>query len=387
MDKNALKEKLKTIKDVHQGKRTPADFPSYLRQVFIEFPEILKFLDKNYSNTLDQLEEERNGHQATPWEYLGLHFFWLGHREAVFFDLSRIVYEHWYEHQIKFELNQSKRTIHKGTSLHQLGLIWQIKRNDNKARKYLILALIEDILKSLEVQGLSPKQQGYRVLRVSYGLDESQYNLIHSAANGAVDKRFPEDILYAITHGNNRLPTWEELSGVTGNWSRLKEELDKIRNGSFVSNAEKGNSYELFTAKLLSEIDGILVKYLHQDARTSENKKKFEYDLILQNSSPALYEFGRYIPVECKLHKKKVPFTELVKFIYKIRNSRCRVGLMFTQEGITGGKRSEVIKDSYFLDDISLIVLTLEDINNVLTSSVNLLQLFNTKYESIRFNF
>lgn len=387
MDENALKEKLETIKDVHQGKRTPADLPSYLRQVFIEFPEILEFLDRNYSSALDQLEEERDGHPATPWEYLGLHFFGLGERDPVFIDLSRRVYEHWYEHQIEFELKQEKRTLHKGTPLHQLGLIWQIKRNDDKGRKYLLLALIEDIFKSLENPDIGPKQQGYRVLQVSYKLDDTQYDLISSSAKSAQDKRFPEDILYSITHGNNRLPTWEEISGITANWSRLKDELNEIIDGNFVSNTEKGKSYEQYVSRLLSVIDGILVKYLRQEARTSENKKKFEYDLILQNSSPALYEFGRYIPVECKLHKKKVQFAELVKFIYKVRNSRCKVGLMFTQSGVTGGKRSEVIKDSYFTDDITLIVLTLEDINNIFSSSVNLLQLLNTKYESIRFNF
>lgn len=386
MNNSGLKVILETIKEVHYG-GIPQDVPSYLRQVFVEFPKILEYLDKNYVDTKENLEEERDGHPATPWEYLGLHFFGLGNRDPVFIDLSRIVYEHWYEHQIEFELKQEKRMLHKGTPLHQLGLIWQIKRNDDKARKYLILALIEDIFKSLENQDIGPKQQGYRVLQVSYKLDDDQYGLIYSSAKSTADKRFPEDILYSITHGNNRLPTWEEISGITANRLRLNDELNEIINGNFLSNADKGKSYEQFISKLLLAIDGILVKYLRQDARTSGNKKKFEYDLILQNSSPALCEFGRYIPVECKLHKKKVQFTELVKFIYKVRSSRCKVGLMFTQFGVTGGKRSEVIKDSYFIDDINLIVLTLEDIKSVLSSSVNLLQLLNTKYESVRFNF
>lgn len=385
MNNDHFKDVLETIKEVHYGVRVPADISGYKRQIFVEFPNILEYLDQNYIGTKENLEEEQTGHPPTPWEILGMHFYHLGSEEAVFLDLSRIIYEHWYNHQINFELTQSERTIHKGTPLHQLGLIWQIKREDEKARRYLLLALIEDIIKSLGAD-LDAKQQGFRVLSASYYLDDKTFELIHEVVVNSEDKRFPEKILFNVLHGNKRVPTWEEASGITADLKFLKNEFYRLLQLSFSSTKEKGDAYENFIAIFLSIIDGVLVKYLRQEARTSSGRKKFEYDLIIQNSALSLKEFGRYIPVECKLYKNTVKFPEVVKFIYKVRNSGCRVGFIFAQNGITSGVRNEIIRDSYFLDNVTVLVLTKDDIVATLSGVINLLQLLNTKYEQIRFN-
>jgi len=379
---DGIKAILETIKEVHYGRRTPEDVPAYMRQIFIEFPKILEYLDKNYVGTKDNLEEERSNHPATPWEILGLHFYGLSKSDPVYLDLSRSIYEHWYNHQVEFEMNQTQRTIHKGTSLHQLGLIWQDKGDYERARKYLLLALIEDILESLRSpERGGAKHQGYRVLKTSFRLTDAQFDLISKVAEKTTDRRFPEEILRKLQEGSERIPTWEEITN---------EEMDKvyltvIYNG--IPKAENGGTaFENFAEKFLSSVRGFFVMPGVNQAMSGSKHKEHDYDRILRNKSTLFSEFGPYILIECKYWNEKVDYGEIAKLIYKSITRRCKTGILFAKSGVNDEKYNQTIRDAYLAHNVAILVVTEDDIKEILSCKRNLNTTLIDKYEEVKFH-
>ncbi len=373
---------LKTITEVHYGKQVPKDTASYLRQLFIEFPQILDYLNKNYSSTKVHLEEERDPNPATPWEILGLHFYGLSQTDKAFLDLSKTIYEHWYAHQINFEMSQKERTLHKGTPLHQLGLIWQEKGDYEKARKYLLMALIEDILEaeSNPKRG-GAKHQGYRVLKSSFKLTDSQFDLMSEVVKKASDKRFPEEILRQLQKDSPRLPSWEEI---------INEDLDKPYMGNIYGAITKskniGTAFEDFSEKFLSSVRGFYVIPGVKQANSGSKQKEHDYDRIIRNKSELFSYLGQYILVECKYWNASVDYAELSKFVYKNVTRRCKAGILFAKSGVNDEKYNQTIRDAYLAHDVAIIVITENDIKEILSCKSNLTTLLVEKYEEVRFH-
>lgn len=376
-------EKLQEILNKLQGK-VPMDkeLSVFLRELFVTFPELLDFLDKNYSSSKEHLEEEKGSHPPTPWEILGLRFYLLSKIDRVFLDLSRVIYEHWYSHQIRFELNKKERTIHKGTPVHQLGLIWQEKNDLEKARKYFLLGLIEDILESLRVANRNAKkQQGFRVLKSSYYFTENQYKFVYEIATKFEDKRFPEEILRQCLKGPERIPTWEEISN---------ENLDKDYLKNIYSNIKgapnEAQAFEEFVEKLLGAVRGFFVIPGVKLAMTSTKKKEHDYDRLIRNRSVLLSDFGTYVLVECKYWDEKVGYDEISKFIYKTITRRCRSGILFAKSGVKDKKYNQTIRDAYLAHDTAIIVIAERDIKDILSCKKNFISLLVDKYEEVRFH-
>lgn len=375
-------QKLKEILDKVQGKSPIDNMAEFLREIFVIFPQLLDYLDANYFSTKENLEEEKDGHPSTPWEILGLRFFFLSKTDPVFLDLSKLIYEHWYQNQIKYELTKSERTIHKGTPVHQLGSIWQEKQDLSKARKYFLLGLIEDTLESLRTQSRDPKnQQGYRVLKSSFYLSESQYKFIHDKVIAAPDKRFPEELLWLCYEGPDRIPTWEEI---------INEDLDKNYLGSLYQNLQSatngGSAFEEFAEKLLNSIRGLFVIPGVKQAMSGSKTKEHDYDRIVRNRSSLLSDFGTYSLVECKYWNQEVDYAEIAKFVYKIATRRCKSGILFAKSDVKDNRYNQTIRDAYLAHDSAVIVITEEDIKKILSCKKDLTSLLVDKYEEVRFH-
>src|SRR5260221_7213469 len=363
MSTEDMKEKLDIILAVHRGQKIPTDFTSYMRDLFIEFPEILEFLDVNYSKEKDNLEEEHDGVPPSPWEFLGLHFYGLGSTDPVFFDLSKTIYEHWYKYQIEFELKQKERTLHKGTPLHQLGLVWQQKGDLEKARKYLLLAQIEDILENQKNPSRGAKNQGYRVLKSVFGLTNSQFDIISKVATETVEKRFPEEILRLLQKSTKRLPTWDEITNEDSDKDFLTKEYSNISRLK-----DTGTAFENFSEKLLSSIRGFYIMPGIKQAMSGSKTKEHDYDRILRNRSSVLSNFSPYVLVECKFWDKEVDYAEISKFIYKNITRRCKTGILFAKSGVNDDRYNQTIRDAYLAHDVTILVVTQKDIQDILSN-------------------
>jgi hypothetical protein len=123
---------------------------------------------------------------------------------------------------------------------------------------------------------------------------------------------------------------------------------------------------------------------------TGANSQSSDYDVTCDVEGLALdfrADLGRYFLCECKDWNKTVDVSAVVKFAATLRSAKCRFGILFAKEGISGeGQMAyaewELLKILH-QDDLTILVLTQEDLNQIV-GGTNLVTLLRTKYEQIR---
>lgn len=99
-------------------------------------------------------------------------------------------------------------------------------------------------------------------------------------------------------------------------------------------------------------------------------------------------DLGRYFPCECKDWKKPANFTTVAKFARVLESARCKFGILFSCNGVTGktdeprAARRGLLK-LYHDTGIVMVVVDIEDLKNVVAGS-NLVVLLRQKYETVR---
>lgn len=347
------------------------------REFFINFPNLIEHLKGR--NDINLSEINPNNPHYNPWQRLAEYCFYRG-----LYDLAKIIYSEWYNKMVKKEADSTERTIHKGTPLHQLGLISQIQGRRKLAKRYFLLALVEDIFRD----PVSYKNnQAYRVLRSSFRISDNEINEIKKIAEELSDKRYPEKAIleYNLNYNvKNRIrDTEREIFEINSHFaSQLMKEIEEQNKSS----VDKGTMFENLMVYLLSSVDGFEVAYI----RKWTMGKEHDYDLIIRNlinNDPVFMEFGKYILVECKYWNKPVGVNDIHHFISKIRNHDCHCGILVAKEGISHTKEENLsILKAYHRDGIVVIVITKNDIENVIKGDINLITLLLSEYEKIKFD-
>ncbi len=154
----------------------------------------------NFSAILSCLESETgkekalrfiSGGSIQEWERFGV--------IALNLDLSDSkmgiqVYRSWYETLLRYQVEAPEGRIHKGLPLHQLGLSY-FGENRNLGKKYIQLAVIEDILS--DPTGWKNKP-GYRFLKNFFMVPDIELDLLENQVDLHRDDSYsmhPESIL------------------------------------------------------------------------------------------------------------------------------------------------------------------------------------------------
>jgi hypothetical protein len=134
-------------------------------------------------------------------------------------------------------------------------------------------------------------------------------------------------------------------------------------------------------------VDGVRVK--HRNLRTASS----EIDLVLEadpRTCPLLFsDFPRFSLVECKNWNDPAGAPEIRDFVSKIEKSRCKLGFLFSRNGVTGQNRgADALREIRFAADrlgVFVLVVAEDDLDAVVRCS-KFSDLLDQKYDKLRFD-
>jgi len=289
-----------------------------------------------------------------------------------------------------YELQEEhSRRIHKGTPLQYLGLTYQALGQSEQARKYHILAFIEDVINARENPPntivCSPASI---VLRRTYRMRETELQSIQDYVLGRPLIEillYPEDLLLNWMAENERN---EQILIARSKEERLyKTNLFHLRRLiNLASTDVSGEAMEFLAYYLFSCVDGF-------EPVPRRGTSAFHFDLVVRNLTcdhPLVAGLGEYIGVECKNLNKTVSAQQINHFIQKLRLHNMKCGVIFTKNGISGVKFRGLVfgrliqAKTWNRDGIVVFDLTSADLAG-LGNGDNLVSLLLKKYEAIRF--
>lgn len=120
-----------------------------------------------------------------------------------------------------------------------------------------------------------------------------------------------------------------------------------------------------------------------------------QHDVVVANHStspqfPAEL-FGSYFMVECKNWNKPIGSPDVGYFLFRLRQAKCKFGVMFSKHGITGAKKEEtnaqaLVARSFRGDDVTCVVISEADIKSLIDGErTSVLSLLRTGLEQLRY--
>jgi hypothetical protein len=152
---------------------------------------------------------------------------------------------------------------------------------------------------------------------------------------------------------------------------------------------EQGDRLEELASYLFSLLPGCVPQ-----RTTDDEDDAFESDVIVRNlyHAPNLLSdlFGRHILVECKNWERTVSVEPVGYFLFRMRITHARLGVIIAKRNITGDEKSErnaraLIRRSYHEDGSICIVLDRNDIRSLIDKDVGFLALLLERAERLRF--
>jgi hypothetical protein len=159
------------------------------------------------------------------------------------------------------------------------------------------------------------------------------------------------------------------------------------------------NRYIQFLIKNLGEKTGVIMEKLAEyvlsqvpGCRTYRRKKtrSTDYDIVCALEgieTDFRSDLGRYFVCECKDWKKPADFTTIAKFCRVLVSAKCRFGIIFSKEGITGeGKTTDAERELlkvFQQSDVVVVVIDYKDLEEV-GKGKNFIVLLRDKYEKVR---
>lgn len=308
------------------------------------------------------------------WELCGLLFLNLGR----FHEAWRVfqgLYDRMLEHQ-----EQTRIWVHKGMPLVYISDCHARLRHPVLAKRYLMLTLCEDAIS--DKGKILPNRGVYFRIVGQHGVPQPEVDYLGKRAwelsqGNPVESLFPEWVLQELGEDWIRdYPTEEEAGIYVLNTRYLKYLFDGL-------GTHEGKTLERLAYYLLSCIPGCRA---YRRTRTEST----DYDVVCSLEGPGLDfrdEVGRYFLCECKDWSRPADFTTIAKFARVLESAKCRFGILFSREGITGAMATtdaarEVLK--LFQDrGIPIVVVSESDLRQVLQGA-NLMAMLRAKYEGIR---
>lgn len=165
---------LKSLGDTTDIARTPD-----LRRFFYEkFDELYLYLEGNKWERTNLVEQTEPNSKAY-FQNIAEGYYRLGFVEGTFFNFSKLVYDLWYQKVLDFQMTHKER-LHKGTQVHQIGIILDQLGKRDVAWDYFLAGLIEDLQSDRPVE----KSQAFRMLRVM-GMPRAEIEIFRDIVNEA----------------------------------------------------------------------------------------------------------------------------------------------------------------------------------------------------------
>lgn len=321
-----------------------------------------------------------NDGSNTEWERFGSIAMQLDPR------MGQQAYVNYYETILEYQEEIPRSRVHKGLPLHNLGCsYWGLGRH-SLGKKYIQLAVIEDILNDRENW---KNNQAYRFLRNLYGIPDSELDFLETiveSKRSSNDRFYPESILLDFE--------LQKEHKITRDFERDVFHINRQYTNKLLQKVNSGqkNSWkylELLSAYLLSNVDGFEI--VGKNVGTGD----YEIDVLIKNSiteDPTFTSFGKYILVECKNWEGPVNVEKINHFLSKIRFHYASCGILVARTGISGQRRTKGIRHAeltilkaFHQDNIIIMILTLEDLQHI-AEGENMASILIREYERIKFD-
>jgi hypothetical protein len=295
----------------------------------------------------------------------------------------------WYERINTLQAENNAR-YHKGGVAHQLGNCYLTLGDFSRAAWFFTMAFIEDSLSDRKPEiNSTPATQTLRI-RNWGGLN---FQSIAATAQKTKQEqsdlcRYPETVIVHLAREQKLvLPFAKGDENIPINRPFLNQLISNLETNT---NDDKKKTLEFLASYLAISLPNVKIV---PNARTLD----YEMDLVViqRSSSPTylLEALGRSFLVECKNWAKTVGVEQLNHFVAKMRFHRCKCGIIFSPEGISGGKQSAGGLQNarltqlrwYQQDECVVIVVAMSHLKEMVNGSLNFADILLRGYESIRF--
>lgn len=290
-----------------------------------------------------------------------------------------------------------KRKIYKGLIGFRLVILYQRYLKDlGAATRWTLLTHADDFL-------VGHTGMGAQSLRYTFGMSEkalSDFNQIidqhkpdRLAGDWSTKEGFADDMLLKFAL---KYPQYAHLFASPTSVLEfppcipyLNTLRDAANSATPQDYTKKGNALEYLAAYLFLLIPGFLPRW-----KVVPKTKDFEHDLVVSNlrSSGNLEAemFGRDFLVECKNWKSSVGVSEVGYFLYRMKLTHTKFGVIFAKSGISkadnGSKYAENLCQRAFHEDgLLCIVIEDNDIVNLLKDRTTFRSLLMEKVNHLRF--
>lgn len=306
------------------------------------------------------------------WDHCALYYSSRGrHHEAL------SIYYALYDALMDLQEKNGVR-VAKGTPLVRISDAHATLGHPVTARRYMMLTMCED---AINFAGKIPAETTGIYFRAVW-----QYGISHDQLNDYASKiwslnqqhlkeaRFPEWLLQEMDQRwLTEYPSPGEAGLYLTNATYIRWLLSELGTGD-------GQILERLAHYLLSCVPGFRT---HMRTRSHST----DYDVVCASEGPAFdfrSELGRYFLCECKDWKKRANVTAVIKFGGVLRSAKCRFGIIFSKNGITGTDKANHAKREllkiFQQDSLQILVFSEADLKQVAAGS-NFFSLLRAKYE------
>lgn len=199
----------------------------------------------------------------------------------------------------------------------------------------------------------------------------------------------------AVTRFAFRKPDYSQLFAMASedpefplNTAYFRGLLEKV-NSNAISSKEKGDWLEDLAAYLFLLIPGLVPR-----RNLLEETMAFETDVVVRNLSASTNIFadllGRHFLVECKNWETPVGVQDIGYFLYRVRLTHARFGVILAKSGITGDKQQEraaysLIRKAFHEDGTTCIVIDNRHLARLADRDVSLWSVVLEGIERMRF--
>ena len=321
---------------------------------------------------VEKIKEER---AQRVWELCGVYFQHQGRfHEAI--AIHHALYEHLLAHQEAAAIR-----LHKGTPLVWISDCHAGLGHPVLSKRYLMLTTCED---ALAHQGTIPADKTGVYFRIvwRHGMSDAElsryaramWEILQRSPESSV---FPEWILqqldqaWMVEYPSVQETSFYRITPRYANWL-----LRRCGQGD-------GKSLELLAEYLVSAMPG---------CHTSRRKRSYstDYDLVCALDGTDLdfrSELGRYFVAECKDWAIPADFTVFAKFCRVLDSVKCRFGILFSRNGISGaGRMTDAEREQLkvYQDRGMVIVVVSEADLRRIADGENFIAMLRRKYEEVR---
>jgi|SRR5579862_1218752 len=285
-----------------------------------------------------------------------------------------------YDHMLLFEPAPGIH-VHKGNPLLWTSVCYEELGCPVLARRYLMLATCEE---GILEQGKIPAQTSGVYFRWvwQYGMDHGE--LTSYAAKiwelylqNPDEARFPEWILQNLgDQWMTGYPSSREAGLYRITTAYARRLMSRLGSGD-------GTALQFLSRYLLSAIPGCR-------AYGPVTSQSTDYDVVCAIEGMDLdfrSDLGRYFICECKDWKEPADFSALAKFCRVLDSAKCRFGILFSKQGISGARNERYAKREQlkvFQDrGMVVIVISESDLERLVDGS-NFITMLRERYERVR---